>query len=70
VPAAAAIPFPFAKSFPLFARRGGQWELAAGIQIAGARGNLVFTSGPYVPASSLIGSAKRSPSTGKSSPTT
>jgi hypothetical protein len=58
VPTPAPIPFPFAKRFPNLARKNGQWEIAAGIQITGAQGSLVFTYGPYVPASSLIGSRK------------
>jgi hypothetical protein len=59
VPVPAPIPFPFAKSLPKLARTGGQWEIAAGIQLAGAHGNIVFAFGPYVPASSLLGTAKR-----------
>jgi hypothetical protein len=55
VPVPAPIPFPLAKAFPTLGRDGGQWELAVGMQLLGAHGNLTFGVGPYVPASSLLG---------------
>ena len=66
----APIPFPFAKSFPGLARPNGQWEISAGIQLAGAHGNLAFTYGPYVPASSLLGSTEHSAKTSATTTTT
>jgi hypothetical protein len=55
VPPPAALAFPFEKAFPDLARPNGQWEIAAGVQLASAHGNLVYALGPYVPASSLAG---------------
>ena len=59
VPVPAPIPFPLAKAFPTLGRDGGQWEIAVGMQLLGAHGNLTFGVGPYVPASSLLGTRAR-----------